>query len=102
MFRLFIASPKANQAKMQCASAGAGSTTHMACVVLNSAMGTNITLVLYRSTAIGIQDMVAGRIDFICEKGIGHAAAQQLKCIPSNMGGILEQRAAITSTATVR
>jgi tripartite-type tricarboxylate transporter receptor subunit TctC len=63
----FVAYAKANQAKMQYASAGAGSTTHMACVLLNAAMGTNITHVPYRSTAIGIQDMMAGRIDFICD-----------------------------------
>jgi tripartite-type tricarboxylate transporter receptor subunit TctC len=72
----FIAYAKANQAKMQFASAGAGSTTHMACVLLNAAMGTNITHVPYRSTAIGIQDMMAGRIDFICDSV--ETAAQQV------------------------
>jgi tripartite-type tricarboxylate transporter receptor subunit TctC len=72
----FIAYAKANQAKMQYASAGAGSTTHMACVLLNAAMGTNITHVPYRSTAIGIQDMMAGRIDFICDSE--ETAAQQI------------------------
>ena len=63
----FIAYAKANQAKMQYASAGAGSTTHMACVLLNALMGTNVTHVPYRSTSVGIQDMMAGRIDFICD-----------------------------------
>jgi tripartite-type tricarboxylate transporter receptor subunit TctC len=72
----FFAYAKANQAKMQFASAGVGSTTHMACVLLNAAMGTNITHVPYRSTAIGIQDMMAGRIDFICDSV--ETAAQQV------------------------
>lgn len=63
----FVAYAKANQGRMQYASAGAGSTTHMACVLLNAAMGTNITHVPYRSTSVGIQDMMAGRIDFICD-----------------------------------
>ncbi len=35
----FVAYAKANQAKMQFGSAGAGSATHLGCVVLNSAMG---------------------------------------------------------------
>src|SRR5262245_48534464 len=35
----FIAYAKANQAKMQFGSAGAGSATHLACVVLNSVLG---------------------------------------------------------------
>jgi len=72
----FIAYARANEGKMQYASAGAGSTTHMACVLLNAAMGTNITHVPYRSTAIGIQDMMAGRVDFICDTV--ETAAQQI------------------------
>ena len=39
-FKEFIAYAKANQAKMQYGSAGAGSATHLGCVVLDSAMGT--------------------------------------------------------------
>jgi tripartite-type tricarboxylate transporter receptor subunit TctC len=63
----FIAYTRANQARMQFASAGAGSGTHIVCVLLNMAMGTSVAHVPYRSTAIAMQDMMAGRIDFICE-----------------------------------
>ena len=63
----FIAYAKANQAKMQFGSAGAGSATHLGCVVLNTAMGTNITHVPYRGTGPAMQDLVGGRIDFLCE-----------------------------------
>jgi tripartite-type tricarboxylate transporter receptor subunit TctC len=63
----FIAYAHANQARMQFASAGAGSGTHIVCVLLNMAMGTQVAHVPYRSTAIAMQDMMAGRIDFICE-----------------------------------
>src|SRR3712207_1162641 len=42
-FREFLTYAKANEAKMQFGSAGAGSATHLGCVVLNTAMGTNIT-----------------------------------------------------------
>ena len=63
----FIAYARANQGKMQYASAGVGSTSHIICVLLNTAMGTNITHVPYRSTAIAMPDMMAGRIDFICD-----------------------------------
>ena len=54
----FIAYARANQAKMQYGSAGGGSATHIACVLLNAKMGTSITHVPYRGT---------GRIDFMCE-----------------------------------
>jgi tripartite-type tricarboxylate transporter receptor subunit TctC len=63
----FVAYAKANQDKMQFGSAGAGSATHLGCVVLNTAMGTNITHVPYKGTGPAMQDLVAGRIDFLCE-----------------------------------
>jgi len=52
---------------MQYASAGVGSTSHMVCVLLDSVMGVEITHVPYRSTTIALPDMMAGRIDFICD-----------------------------------
>ena len=63
----FIAHARANQAAMHYCSAGAGSATHMTCVQLDIAMGTSITHVPYRGTAPALQDIVAGRIDFMCE-----------------------------------
>src|SRR5690242_3822265 len=62
----FVAYAKANQSKMQFGSAGAGSATHLGCVVLNSAMGTTITHVPYKGTGPAMQDLVGGRIDFLC------------------------------------
>ena len=63
----FVAYAKANQAKMQFGSAGAGSATHLGCVVLNTAMGTDITHVPYHGTGPAMQDLIGGRIDFLCE-----------------------------------
>jgi tripartite-type tricarboxylate transporter receptor subunit TctC len=63
----FVAYAKENQAKMQFGSAGAGSATHLGCVVLNSVLGTNITHVPYRGTGPAMQDLHGGRIDFLCE-----------------------------------
>jgi tripartite-type tricarboxylate transporter receptor subunit TctC len=63
----FIAYAKANQVKMQFGSAGAGSATHLGCVVLNTAMGVTIVHVPYKGTGPAMQDLVAGRIDYLCE-----------------------------------
>jgi tripartite-type tricarboxylate transporter receptor subunit TctC len=63
----FVAYAKANQAKMQFGSAGAGSATHLGCVVANTAMGTNIVHVPYKGTGPAMQDLIGGRIDFLCE-----------------------------------
>jgi tripartite-type tricarboxylate transporter receptor subunit TctC len=37
-------------------------------VLLNIAMGTTITHVPYRGSALAMQDLLAGRIDFMCEQ----------------------------------
>jgi tripartite-type tricarboxylate transporter receptor subunit TctC len=63
----FIAYARKNQDKMSFGSAGAGSATHLACVVLDAAMGTHITHVPYRGTGPAMGDLQAGRIDYLCE-----------------------------------
>jgi tripartite-type tricarboxylate transporter receptor subunit TctC len=63
----FIAYAKANQAKMQYGSAGAGSATHMTCVLLNTAIGIDVTHVPYRGTGPAMQDLMGGRIDYVCD-----------------------------------
>jgi tripartite-type tricarboxylate transporter receptor subunit TctC len=64
--REFITYAKANQATMQFGSGGAGSASHLACVLLNTAIGVNVTHVPYRGAAPAIQDLIAGRIDYQC------------------------------------
>lgn len=63
----FIAYAKANQDKMNYGSAGAGSATHLGCILLNQAIGTNIQHVPYKGTGPAMQDLQSGRIDFLCE-----------------------------------
>jgi len=63
----FIAYAKANQSKMQYGSAGAGSATHLGCVLLNYLIGVDITHVPYRGTGPAMQDLQGGRIDYLCE-----------------------------------
>jgi tripartite-type tricarboxylate transporter receptor subunit TctC len=64
----FVAYAKANQARMQFGSAGAGSGMHVCAVLLNAAMGTKITHVPYRGSAPAMQDLMGGRIDFVAEQ----------------------------------
>jgi tripartite-type tricarboxylate transporter receptor subunit TctC len=62
----FIAYTKANQAKLQYASPGAGSSNHLACVFLNAAIGVDVTHVPYRGASDLFQDLIAGRVDYFC------------------------------------
>ena len=66
-FKEFVAYAKANQSKMQFGSAGAGSATHLGCVLLNYVIGVDITHVPYRGTGPALQDLAGGRIDYVCE-----------------------------------
>jgi tripartite-type tricarboxylate transporter receptor subunit TctC len=63
----FIAYAKANRQKLQFGSAGVGSATHMTCVLLNSAIGVEITHIPYRATTQAMQDIIAGRVDYVCD-----------------------------------
>jgi tripartite-type tricarboxylate transporter receptor subunit TctC len=86
----FITYAKANQAKMTFGSAGSGSATHLGCVLLNTAMGTDITHVPYRGTGPAMQDLAAGRIDFLCE--VISTALSQIQ------GGTVKPIATLTKT----
>lgn len=86
----FIAYAKANQAKMTYGSAGAGSATHLGCVLLDTAMGTKIQHVPYRGTGPAMQDLQGGRIDFLCEI--------VTTALPQIQGGAVKAVATLTRT----
>ena len=64
--RAFIAYAKANQSKMQYGSPGTGSGSHLTCALFNAALQISVTHVPYRGLAPAMQDLLAGRIDYLC------------------------------------
>jgi tripartite-type tricarboxylate transporter receptor subunit TctC len=80
----FVAYVKANHAKMQFGSAGVGSGTHLPCVLLNMAIGVEVTHVPYRGAGPVMQDLIGGRIDYMCDTiqaGAVQVKAQAVKGI---------------------
>ena len=74
----FIAYLKANQKTAQFGSAGVGSGTHLPCVLLNLALGLDITHVPYRGAGPVMQDLIGGRLDYMCDTiQTGAAQAKQ-------------------------
>jgi tripartite-type tricarboxylate transporter receptor subunit TctC len=57
---------KANQDKMQHGSGGAGTSSHIGCVLMNQVLGVKVTHVPYRGGGPAMQDLLAGRVDYIC------------------------------------
>jgi len=63
----FTAYVKANASKLSFGSGGAGSSTHLGCLLLNAAIGVDVQHVPYRGSAPALQDLIAGRIDYLCD-----------------------------------
>lgn len=63
----FIAHVKANEGKLNFASAGTGSATHLACVLFNAAAGLKAAHVPYKGTGPAMNDLVGGQVDYMCE-----------------------------------
>jgi tripartite-type tricarboxylate transporter receptor subunit TctC len=81
---------------MNYGSAGVGSASHLGCAMLDQAMGTHIQHVPYRGTGPAMQDLLAGRIDYLCDiavtaapsiksgtvKGIAALGSQRMAVLP--------------------
>ena len=78
----FIALLEQNGTKMQYGSAGVGSTTHLACALLNARIGVEVTHVPYRGGGPVANDLIGGQIDYMCGNmgtSVARAAAKQTK-----------------------
>ena len=62
----FISHLRANAANMQYASAGFGSPSHLACALLNSALGVDVRHVPFRGGSPATRDLLAGKVDYFC------------------------------------
>jgi putative tricarboxylic transport membrane protein len=73
----FVAYARMNHAKLQYGSSGTGAGAHICALLLDQVMGTTITHVPYRGAGPAMQDLLAGRIDYMCEQV--STAVQQIK-----------------------
>ncbi len=62
----FVAYAVANHAKMQFGSGGTGTSSHIGCVLLNQVIGADVTHIPYRGGGPALLDLIAGRIDYMC------------------------------------
>jgi tripartite-type tricarboxylate transporter receptor subunit TctC len=64
--RDFMTFAKANQATLRFASSGAGGSNHLSCMLLNSAIGIEVSHIPYRNVVQSMQDLMAARVDYEC------------------------------------
>jgi tripartite-type tricarboxylate transporter receptor subunit TctC len=65
--REFVGWLKANEESAKFGSAGVGTGTHLPCVLFNLAVGVSVTHVPYRGAGPALQDLIGGRIDYMCD-----------------------------------
>jgi tripartite-type tricarboxylate transporter receptor subunit TctC len=65
---------KVNHQNMQFGSSGVGSGSHFACARLNASLGIEPVHVPYRGSALAMQDLIAGRLDYFCALGAAATA----------------------------
>jgi len=93
----FTAYAKANQSKMQFGSAGVGSGSHFACAKLNAALGIDTVHVPYRSSGLAAQDLIGGRLDYLCALGatarppIESGKARPIALLTADRSGLFPQ-----------
>lgn len=68
--RDFIAYVKKNGSKVRQAHGGIGSSSHMACLLFNTAAGLNPLSVAYRGTGPALNDLIGGHVDYFCEQAV--------------------------------
>jgi tripartite-type tricarboxylate transporter receptor subunit TctC len=88
-FKEFVDYAKANSSKLFYGSAGAGSISHMGCLLLMAELRTDITHVPYKGVAPAMNDLIGGQIDFMCD--------QTTTVVPQLKGGRIKALAVLTS-----
>ena len=78
----FVTYARANREKLTYGSAGVGSISHYACVLLLSNLKLNITHVPYRGVAPAMNDLMGGHVDFMCD--------QTTTALPQVLGGTIK------------
>lgn len=86
----FVAYVEANRAQMTYGSAGVGSISHYACVVLLSSLKLNVTHAPYRGVAPAMNDLMGGHIDFMCD--------QSTTALPQVAGGKIKAVSVLTDS----
>jgi tripartite-type tricarboxylate transporter receptor subunit TctC len=84
----FVTYARTNREKLTFGSAGVGSISHYACVLLLSNLKLNITHVPYRGVAPAMNDLMGGHVDFMCD--------QTTTALPQVLGGTVKAIAALS------
>lgn len=78
----FVAYARQNEAKLNMAHSGVGSISYVGCLLLNSAIGINPTLVPFTGSSQATNALLGGQVDYFCDPIVAqmaHVQAHSLK-----------------------
>jgi tripartite-type tricarboxylate transporter receptor subunit TctC len=73
----FVSYVKQHGSGVKQAHGGLGSSSHMACLLFDTALELKPTLIAYRGTGPAMNDLIGGHIDFLCEQSV--SVAEQIR-----------------------
>jgi tripartite-type tricarboxylate transporter receptor subunit TctC len=73
----FVAQLKRDGDKIKQAHGGVGASSHMACLLFNTAAGVHPTSVAYRGSGPAMNDLIGGHVDYLCEQSV--SVAEQIQ-----------------------
>ena len=92
--REFIALAKQRPGELAYGSSGPGGGSHLSVELFQAETGTKMTHIPYKGTAQALPDLIAGRIQFMCDfpsSSLPHIKAGKLRAIAVTSGKRLEQ-----------
>ena len=101
-FRELLAFARANPGKLSYGTAGVGSASHLAAILLNTAAGIDTVAVPYRGAAPALIDLIGRRIDFMITPLSSLIGAVQSKTVRPIAVAARQRVAALADIPTIR
>src|SRR5262245_18939098 len=98
----FVAYLKKNGDAVKQAHGGIGASSHMACLLFNSAVGAKPTPVAYRGTGPAMNDLVGGHVDYFCEQAVSVAPQIAAGSIKAYAVSSTERLASLSNVPTAK
>jgi tripartite-type tricarboxylate transporter receptor subunit TctC len=98
----FIAYSKKENDKLNQAHAGAGSVSHITCVLLNSQLGIKPAAVPYKGTGPALNDLVSGQVDYMCDQIVNLVEQIKAGSIKAYAVALPERSPALPDVPTTR
>lgn len=98
----FVSWAKPKGAEVKQAHGGVGGTAHMACLLFNKIFDLKPTQVAYRGMGPGMNDLMGGHVDYLCEQAVVMVSAIQGEKVRGIVVAGPERLAAIPDVPTSR